>query len=263
MRTDAVEIERFYRSQRGRAARMMALRRLEALWSNTDGLDVLGFGYASPYLGRYQDKARRVVAYMPGAQGAIRWPEGSDHASLTALGTEERLPFSEGLFDRIIVVHGLEEADNARKLLREFWRVLAPEGRMVIISAHREGMWSRADSTPFGHGRPYSKGQLARLLTSNLFEPVAWAKALYTPAWSWTSRPRLAQGFEKTGEHLWPALGGLILVEAVKHVGAIRPGNATAPVRIKSLEAKPGAALSPASKRDSKPHNTQTTGTSS
>lgn len=249
MRSDAVEIERFYRSRRGRVARAMALRRLTALWARTDNLDVLGFGYATPYLAEYRKQARRCVAYMPSAQGAVRWP-GDDEASLTAMGDELRLPFSEGLFDRIIVAHGLEEAYDARRQLRELWRVMAPEGRMVIITPHRVGMWSRADSTPFGHGRPYSKGQLTRLLNDALLEPVAWARALYTPPWDWTCREKIASGFEKTGERIWPALGGLILVEAVKHVGAIRPGNAPATVPLKVLEGRGASALSPASKRD-------------
>ncbi|MGY6532887.1 methyltransferase domain-containing protein [Glycocaulis sp.] len=246
MRTDAVEIDRFYRTRRGEAARTMAQRRLSALWPDTKGLDVLGYGFATPWLEPYRESARRTVAFMPAAQGAIAWPDGrggqGSERGLACLGEETRLPFAEAMFDRIIVAHALEEAENMQRLLRELWRVLSPEGRLVIIAAHRSGAWARVDATPFGHGRPFSRGQLTRALQGALFEPSAWARALYAPPWNWLCGPRTANGFESVGEKLWPGFGGLILVEAVKHVGAVRPRGA--PVPVKPLEAARPAGLS-------------------
>lgn len=246
MRTDALEIARFYRSARGRAARDMMLRRLSALWPSVRGLDVLGLGYAPPVLEPMRGEARRTVAFMPAGQGAVPWPPRPEAASLTVLGDDRRLPFAEALFDRIVLVHALEEADDPRRLLRELWRVLAPEGRIMVIAASRSGLWSRAEATPFGHGRPFSRGQLDRLLTDALFEPVARSRALYAPPWGWACGPRTANGFETVGERVLPGVGGLILAEAVKHVGAIHPGAAQR-VRRKALEAGVRPALSPRS----------------
>jgi SAM-dependent methyltransferase len=243
MRTDALEIDRFYRTARGKAAREMALRRLSALWSNTDGLDILGYGYAAPYLPAFEATARRAVAYMPAAQGAVPWPGREDGRA--ALGDEARLPFAESLFDRVVLVHALEEASDLPRLLREIWRVMAPEARLAVICTHRGGLWARADSTPFGHGRPFSRAQLTRLLTGALFEPTAWAQALYTPPWKMTCGERAADGFEAVGERLYPAFGGLILAEAVKHVGAVRPGGVAQRVRVRALEGAGKRALSP------------------
>lgn len=245
MRTDALDIARFYRTPQGRAARTMMLRRIKAVWPSVTGQDVLGFGYAVPVLEALKGDARRTVAFMPGAQGAVPWPGGAEARSLTALGDEHRMPFSEALFDRIVLVHALEEAADPRRLLRELWRVLAPEGRMLVVAAHRGGVWSRTDSLPFGHGRPYSRGQLSRLLTEALFEPTAWSKALYAPPWRFACGEKTAEGFETLGERVAPALGGLILVEAVKHVGAVRPGGLAERVRRKALEGARAPALSP------------------
>ena len=50
MRTDALDIARFYRTPQGRAARTMMLRRIKAVWPSVTGQDVLGFGYAVPVL---------------------------------------------------------------------------------------------------------------------------------------------------------------------------------------------------------------------
>ena len=47
------------------------------------------------------------------------------------------------------------------------------------------------------------------------------------------------------GERLYSAFGGLILAEAVKHVGAVRPGGAAQRVRVRALEGAGNRALSP------------------
>lgn len=218
MRVDVLALQRFYASPLGDVARRAAARRLTALWPHAQGLDVLGIGYAAPYLDRFRDDARRVVAMMPAEQGAERWPAGA--AALTALSDETRLPFIDAIFDRVLLVHALEESDAAQPMLREVWRVMAPEGRLVVIAAHRWSLWAQADTTPFGRGRPYSRAQLAELLTDSMFEPVASARALYAPPWPWTPLVRAADAFERVGEVLWRAQGGLVLMEAVKRLYA-------------------------------------------
>ena len=61
------------------------------------------------------------------------------------------------------------------------WRVLSPSGRLLIVTPNRRGLWARFDSTPFGHGRPYSRGQLTQLMRESQFTPTYWGRTLYTP----------------------------------------------------------------------------------
>jgi SAM-dependent methyltransferase len=243
MRVDVLALQRFYASRRGALAQRMAARRLGALWPLGDGLDMLGLGYGPPYIEPYRAQARRVIAAMPAAQGVERWPD--DDANLSVLIEESRLPFMDAVFDRVLLVHALEEADDPRGLLREVWRVMAPEGRLVVIAANRAGLWARADSTPFGHGRPYSRGQLAALLGESLFEPTAYARALYAPPLDWPLVAALADGLERTGQVLAPGFGGLILMEAVKRLYAEAGGERgkvlLAPGRARA-KAQPGVA---------------------
>ncbi len=225
MRVDVLALQRFYASPLGDAARRMASRRLGALWPKADGLDILGLGYATPYLDPYRADARRVVAMMPTDQGGERWP--AEGRSLTVLGDETRLPFIDAIFDRVLIVHALEEAGDLRRLLREVWRVMAPEGRLVVIVANRWSFWAQSDATPFGHGRPFSRLQLSTLLADAMFEPIASARALYAPPSRWSPFVRSAEAFERVGEVVWPALGGLVLMESVKRLYAetAKPGQ--------------------------------------
>jgi SAM-dependent methyltransferase len=225
MRVDVLALQSFYAGPLGEVARRMAGRRLYDAWGDVHGLDVLGYGYATPWLDPWRETARRVVALMPAAQGVERWPRSGPNCA--TIGDEDRLPFADAAFDRIVCVHALEEADAPRSLLRELWRVLSPEGRILIVTANRRGLWARAEATPFGHGRPYSRQQLGGLMSDAMFQPVAWARALYAPPLSWKVFAGAADAWESTGERVWPSFGGLLMVEAVKrlYAGSL-PGQA-------------------------------------
>ncbi|MCK9910523.1 class I SAM-dependent methyltransferase, partial [Microbacteriaceae bacterium K1510] len=99
----------------------------------------------------------------------------------TVLIDDDRIPLADGSVDRLLVVHCLEVAEHTRHLLREMWRVLAPEGRVILIVPNRRGVWARLDNTPFGQGRPYSRRQLDQLLLGAMFTPLDWGGALYFP----------------------------------------------------------------------------------
>ena len=146
--------------------------------------------------------------------------------NLAVLSDEYALPFANALFDRIFVIHALEEADDPISLMREVWRVMAPSGRVIVAVANRVGFWSDAEATPFGHGRPYTRGQLEVLLRAAELEPVAWSRALFAPPLQWLAR--WADGFEQVGARLWPGLSGLILLEAVKATFAVHGRQAPA-----------------------------------
>lgn len=218
MRVDVLALQRFYASPLGEAVKRAASRRLSALWPNVSELDVLGLGYPIPYLGGVRRSARRVVAMMPAEQGAEPWPP--DGSVLTTLSEDTRLPFMDAIFDRVLIVHGLEEASAAHALLREVWRVMAPEGRLVVIAANRWSLWAQSGATPFGNGRPYSRTQLANLLSDSMFEPVVSARAVYAPPITWGPIVRAADAFERVGEIMWAPQGGLVLMEAVKRLYA-------------------------------------------
>lgn len=243
MRRDVLELRQFYASDLGRAARIMVGRKVLEAWGDAHGLDVLALGYATPFLSAAETAARRIVAAMPAQQGVEVWPTGGPN--LAALTPEDSLPFANALFDRILVVHGIEESPDPIALLREVWRVLAPSGRVVVAVAARNGVWANSERTPFGHGRPYSRQQLAELLREAELEPSGWTRALYAPPVPWLAP--WAEGFETVGSRLWPGLSGVLMMEAVKQTFAVKPRAQRARLRAGRpvLAPAPGALTNP------------------
>jgi len=171
------------------------------------------------------------------AQGALVWPHNGP--TMSSLIEPEHLPLPDNAVDRLLVVHYLEVADRVRPLLREMWRVLAPEGRLLMVVPNRRGVWARLDSTPFGHGRPYSRGQLERLLVDALFTPIDWSWALHVPPLDRKLLLRSATAFERVGSRLSPAFAGVIIVEAKKEL--MSPIGSGAARSVRELVRVPGA----------------------
>jgi len=213
MQLDAADLADFYEAPLGLLTRRIIARQLRVMWPSAKASCLLGYGFAVPYLRQFQGEAERVVALMPAQQGVVAWPP---QRSLTALGDESALPFPDAFFDRILVVHGLEGADAARPLLRQLWRVLAPEGRLLLVVPNRTSLWAQLERSPFGVGRPFSRGELDRLLRSALFEPLAWDRALHLPPFRGRRLVRTGMGWDRVLKRIAPGLAGVHLVEAGK-----------------------------------------------
>jgi SAM-dependent methyltransferase len=218
LRQGVVRLEQFYASKRGRATKTMVARRLHALWPHLEGLDVLSYGYGLHYLEEYEKGAHSVIYAMPGGQGAACHLSRRGNSSV--LVPEDVMPFPPVSFDRVLIAHGFEESPDLQTLLSELWRVMKPEGRIVIMAASRTGLWARSDKTPFGAGRPFSRSQLSNALKKAQFVPLVRAGALYTPPLNSFCGPRMTITLEKFGETVCPGFSGLVLVEAVKRLYA-------------------------------------------
>ncbi|MBM3549816.1 MAG: class I SAM-dependent methyltransferase [Alphaproteobacteria bacterium] len=218
MFTDIVDLRDFYASRRGQVARRLIRARIRRLWPDARGLSVLGLGFATPYLTLYREEAARLVAAMPASQGVLPWPRPGPN--LVTLAEETELPFPDLSFDRVLLVHALEGAEQLRPMLREAWRVLAGNGRLLVVAPNRRGVWARSDRTPFGHGQPYSLGQLSRLLRDTLFTPVQSATALFLPPQALVPLARWSREFDRFGERWASTFAGVVMVEAAKQIYA-------------------------------------------
>jgi SAM-dependent methyltransferase len=225
MRAEVHGLKEFYATPAGAVASRLVRERLHAMWPDLLGMAVLGIGYPGPYLRLWKDQAARCIALTPPQTGPCRWPRGDPSATLVA--EEECLPFPDLVFDRVLLVHGLESAETARRLLREVWRVLKDDGRVIAVVPNRRGGWAHVERTPFGHGHPYSPGQLGRLFERQMFRVERREAALFAPPWRGRLALRASVALEHVGRHLWPMrFAGLAIVEAEKDSFSAVPAGA-------------------------------------
>lgn len=220
MSVDAQDVANFYDEPLGQVARRLIARRLRQAWPDLRGQRLLGYGFAMPYLRPYLGEAERVIAYVPADTDIAPWPGPQ---SCAVLGEEDALPFPDAFFDRVVVVHGLETAEALRPVMRQIWRVLAPEGRLLLVVPNRASLWAQVERSPFAFGRPFNRSQLERLLRESMFVPELWDTALYYPPFRLRRLMQGGMGWERMGRKLWPRLAGVHIVEATKSLYALVP----------------------------------------
>jgi SAM-dependent methyltransferase len=224
------------------------------LWAR---MDTTPFGHGRPYSRSQINQLLRETWFTPTGWGeALYMPpvkrgwflrsagawERTGY-TLSALVDEAELPLPDNAVDRVLLVHALEMTNDPGSLLREVWRVLAGGGRLLAVVPNRRGLWARMDTTPFGHGRPYSRTQINQLLRETWFTPTGWSEALYVPPVERGWFLRSAGAWERTGYTLSAPFAGVHLVEAGKQVYRAIPARRVKRRLVPALE--PALAPSP------------------
>ncbi|WOC16298.1 class I SAM-dependent methyltransferase [Pseudochrobactrum sp. MP213Fo] len=216
MHLDIIELQSFYSTALGRLAVSTISSALDPIWLPMPQERLVGIGYTLPYLDNYAEKAERAFAFMPARQGATGWPHNG--ALSTALVYDEELPLPDSSVDRILLVHTLEFSESSAETLKEMWRVLSPNGQLIVVVPNRRGVWARMEHTPFGSGRPFSRGQLLQAFREANFTPGKIVDALHVPPTRWRWLQQSSGLFETLGNRLWPLLGGVVVGEAHKRL---------------------------------------------
>lgn len=214
MGPDASRLIRYYKSPLGRISRALVREQVIALAGPVQGRRVLGLGFATPYLRFAVGKAERLVALMPARQGASAWPR--EGPSRTILADPLEMPLTDAAVDLVIAVHALEHSSDPEDQMRELWRIVAPNGELILVVPRRRSLWAQRDATPFGEGRPFSSSEIETLLREHSFEPLDWRDALFVPPFQASLVLRSTRLFERIGRLIAPAMSGVICVRAKK-----------------------------------------------
>ena len=220
MRDEFQDVSDFYASRGGRVAARLLRRRLASVWPDLGHLRVLGLGHAQPFLSLWEKEASLCIAGEHHAHIDTRLL-----ASASCIVRDDSLPFPDLTFDRILLSHALETSLNGPRLLRNVWRVLKDDGRLLLVVPNRRGMWAHLENTPFGQGAPSSKRQIRRLLADALFRVEQTEGALWLPPADFRPLLRMANLVERAGSRTAPQFSGVLLIEAVKDVYSALPAG--------------------------------------
>lgn len=234
MSQDVLELAEFYAGPRGAPAIFALNRQISALWPDLAGQRVLGLGFTLPVLEhlREQGDPFSLLALMPERQGVMGWVDARPEeqtcgrtGNAAALVQPGALPVRDAVIDKVLIMHGLEHAAFHSGYLREVWRVLAPGGTLIAVVPNRLSPWARAENTPYGHGTPYTRVQLASRLRTAMFTPLDWRMALAAPPIWGLAYSKQGRMLERIGTRAWPRFAGLHVVLAQKQMAAMSSGG--------------------------------------
>jgi SAM-dependent methyltransferase len=216
---NVVELREFYSSPLGKATYRLVGSKLLPKLALAPDQTILGLGFATPYL----EGAPRKLAFMMARRGVIHWPE--EGLVQSALVDELDLPLPDNSVDLVFIAHGLEFTDSPIEMLQEAWRVLAPQGKLVLLVPNRRGLWAASESSPFGSGQPFSRSQLQGLLKESQFSVGGIAPALFVPPRVKLVTSTFAAGFDRFAAANFGRFSGVLIVEATKQVYAYSAGR--------------------------------------
>jgi SAM-dependent methyltransferase len=165
-----------------------------------------------PFLAQSRIASRWTLDYDPPAD-VIADPHG--------------LPFAENALDLIVLPHALEFTDDPHLMLREAYRVIRPEGQIVIAGFNPFSLYGakryfgRAQTPPW-NGNFIALYRLKDWLTLLGFEVVGGRLDAYAPPFTSQKWLHRFSFLEAAGDRWWPISGGVYFLRATKKVLGMR-----------------------------------------
>ena len=146
----------------------------------------------------------------------------------SVLARPAALPFESDSMDVTILHHLLDFADSPQEILKELARVTLPMGHMVIVGFNPWSLWGawrsllRFKNRPPWKGRYISPGRLMDWLNLLDFKIDRAQYAIYRPPVSGLVG-KVSDYSKGLSRNLNLPVGGVYVIVARKHIGAVRP----------------------------------------
>jgi demethylmenaquinone methyltransferase/2-methoxy-6-polyprenyl-1,4-benzoquinol methylase len=103
---------------------------LTLAFARTPGKTVIGLDFTPEMLDLARVKTDRAAERGPGLAATVRYIQGD----------AQNLPFEDGSFDVVSIAFGIRNVQRPELAVGEFFRVLRPGGRLVILEFDRPGL---------------------------------------------------------------------------------------------------------------------------
>ena len=152
----------------------------------------------------------------------------SGRPGLEVVGDPIRLPLASDGVDALLLPHTLDFVADPRQVLQEAERVLIPEGRVFVVGFNALSTWGlrgllsrRGGRVPWC-GRFRTSYQVEDWLSVLGFDVELCEHVVFRPPFGRTQGPRLTV-LDSLGRRVWPGLGAVYVIRAVKRVATLTP----------------------------------------
>ncbi|NEV64258.1 class I SAM-dependent methyltransferase [Thiorhodococcus minor] len=227
------QLEGWFRSPLGEEVARLESEAVQRLLANTFGYYLVQVGATDSFSEALASSRIRHRIQLPIEPSSVREP-----ASI--VGLPDQLPLASDSIDAALLPHTLDFANDPRMVLGEVERVLIPEGRVIVIGFNalsawglRRAVWRSKQRMPWC-GRFFLAPRVEGWLGELGFDIEVREALVFCPPID-SLRGRRCARMERLGKRLWPMLGAVYVIRAVKRVVTLTP--------IKPARAKPSALL--------------------
>lgn len=136
------------------------------------------------------------------------------------------MPFLSSSIDLVLIAHELEFSAHPEAVVREAFRILRPEGQLVIVGFNPAGLYGLRRRLDLGGQYPWHGEFIFPHRVRDWFAVLGLtarhgAQIGFAPPWLAAESDWLRDKFESAGRRWWPMLGGAYVIQAIKRVPAI------------------------------------------
>jgi len=217
---NVTQLENFYSgTELGQTVSQSLANQINLVWPDPVGGTVVGYGFASPVLNRFIAQNERVINLIPQQLGINYWP--SNQANKNVQTIESNWPLPSSGIERVVIMHGLEISNNYSNPLNECWRILAPEGQLILVVPNKIGLFSSNKAVPFNcswKSSGFTLKKVRQLLINHKFQVMDHYPALFAPLGAKGISGQLTRFFESACRSYSMNLGSVIIVVARKRI---------------------------------------------
>lgn len=138
----------------------------------------------------------------------------------------DSLPFESSSVDLVVIAHALEFIVHPEALMRESFRVLRPEGQLLVVGFNPTSAYGLRRRLDASGGYPWFGSFVSSARVRDWFSVLGLTQLHgtlvgYAPP-GLASSHRALQLWEVVGDRWWPLLGGAYVLQAVKRAPTVR-----------------------------------------
>lgn len=135
----------------------------------------------------------------------------------------EALPIQSESMDIVLLMHVLETTKHPGTVLQEAYRVLRPNGLLIVLGWNPFGVWRLFQQRIPHHNRYYAASKIKRYLRKARFEVTSHDTICFRPPVQNEALAEKYQWLETVGQLLMPYAGAVYLLTATKNMSGVTP----------------------------------------
>lgn len=209
---NGLSLKKFYKTDLGRVFSWKIIGKIYKLWNPKDinpSEKILYCGYNKPFLNIFDnelDSKNQITLFSP-----FNIQDSNNGVVIDPL----RMPLRDSQFNRLISIHTVENAESLDSLLTEFWRVLEPEGRLILAVVNESGFWNNTD---IAGANTFTKEYIEQSLATAKFKLHSFNRTIYFPPDKSLQVARILDSLLM----VLPSKSGVMIFEAEKRIYASR-----------------------------------------
>lgn len=231
--------EKFYKTARGQILDEEIARSLAVNWQAEDvkTCHFLTVGFPVPSILSGLEEAKSLSVFLPRLIGPkkVSWKK----KNVSVVGDPLHISFFPGSFDAAFVFHGLEFMEDPRSFLEDLWKILSPNGKLMIMVPNRMGGWKGSGVPGQTNIKSFVYKDIQNLLQETGFAPKAFYGICYGLPAGYFRKMLFSKILRVLSGGSLAGFPGFLIFEAEKGSGAnkikikeaikIAPGVKTAP----------------------------------